>query len=188
MTLAINTNVYPKGGGFVFIESDGTKIVANTWDGVIAKVARYRTRAGLPAGDPRTEVIAQACSKNPGMCSQDNGEYKAKMVAASLKNRILLWLRDALAMHQEFVDDGERQRRAAICAGCPRNGQLPGGCQSCQQALDEIRKKIIGGRFFDARLHGCEVTGEYLPVSTHLVLYTVDLPEAPGNCWRKKTL
>lgn len=187
----INPNVFPK-GGFVFKDSDGTPIVGNSWEGVIARVAKYRARAGLAPGDPRAEVIAQACATNPVLCVHDNGEYGRKIVSASLKTRILKWLRDALAYkeagHMEFIEEEERKRRAAICAACPKNGALPTGCQSCNQALDEIRKKIIGGRFFDARLQGCEVTGEYLPVSTHIVVHAVDLPEAPGNCWRKRTL
>jgi hypothetical protein len=190
--ISINPNMYPK-GGYVFKESDGTSIVGSTWEGVVARVARYRQRAGLPAGDPTAEVYRQACANNPGLCTNDNGQYTKQMVTTSLKVRILSWLRNVLNDQSvpgrlEFVGEEERRNRAAICAKCPKNGSLPTGCQSCNSALEEIRKKIIGSRFHDARLQGCETLGEYLPVSTHLVSQTVENGELPGNCWRKRTL
>lgn len=189
--LAINSNVYPK-GGYVFTDSDGTKHPADSWPGVIARVRAYRKRAGLPEGDVAAEVISQACHTNPGLCRNEDGTYRENLNKATLKTRVLKWLstlRDAVKSQPlSFVSDEERKNRAAVCASCPQNNALPGGCSSCVKALTELRKSVMGNRFVDARLNGCNVLGEDLPTSVHLDQVRVTHGELPANCWRKTSL
>jgi hypothetical protein len=186
--LTINNNMYPK-GGHVFTDSDGTKHPADSWPGVIARVRKYRERAGLPIGDVSAEVIAQACQSNPGLCRESNAAYTEQLNKATLKTRVLKWL---TALRQQvqveppvFVPDEERKQRAAVCATCPANQSLPGGCSSCVKALDELRKTVIGRRIVDGRLNGCSILGEDLPTSVHLDAIRVHEGALPGNCWRK---
>jgi hypothetical protein len=186
----INNNVYPK-GGYVFTDSDGTRHPADSWPGVIARVRRYRERAGHPVGDVAAEVITQACQSNPGLCRQEDPTYAAMLNKATLKTRVLKWLsslRDLRASQPPvFVSDDERKQRAATCATCPANQPLPSGCSSCLKALTELRKSVIGTRLIDGRLNACSVLGEDLPTSVHLEQTRVTNGELPAHCWRKST-
>ena len=192
MSQSLNPNVYPK-DGYLFQDKDGAKIYGQNWNGVIARVVAYRRRAGYEAGDPLAEVIAQACARQPVLCVQSNPVNEAQLKVASLKSRILGWLAGVRARRDAgeppgFVNDAMAQERANICATCPRNTALPGGCGSCNAALKEIRQDILGTRPIDGRLSGCIVTGEDLPVTIYFNQTTVENGELPGHCWRKRTL
>jgi hypothetical protein len=189
----INVNLFPK-TGFIFKESDGTTIAGNTWAGVVSRVRAYRKRAGLPPGDPESEVRAQACQREPTICNEDDGQHAAAVKVASLKSRVLQWFASIRKSSKrdisEFVSFEKAQERANICAGCQFNQALPEGCSSCSQAIKELRQEVIGGRHVDSRLvnHGCSVLGSDLATQAWLDLLTVNQAELPGHCWRKRTL
>jgi hypothetical protein len=84
-------NLYPKDGYF-FKEQDGTNLRAGNWPLVIRKVVDYRRQARLAPGDPVTEVIAQACQRNPSYCYESN---RAAVPAprVTLKATVLKWRR-----------------------------------------------------------------------------------------------
>lgn len=189
MSQKINTNLFPKNSGYSFRDSDGTIIAGQSWPDVIGRLKWYRKHVGRPEGGAEEEVMAFACQQNPGLCSNEDDRYKQAVEKASLKERILRWLAFVLSVQAKgelgFVGDDERRQRADICATCPRNEALPSGCQSCNAALKELEGKIIGGRFHDARMHGCGVLGEYLPVVTNLQVVAVYNAALPGHCWRK---
>jgi hypothetical protein len=184
----INNNVFPK-GGFSFKDENNVTHTSNSWPGVIAKVQRFRERAGVPIGDVAAEVIAQACRVNPGLCRTENAVYAETLAKTTLKTRVLKWitaLREHVQVHPlVFVPDDERRNRANVCATCPGNNELPGGCQSCVKALNELRKATIGKRLLDARLHACGFLGEDLPTAVHLDSTRVANNDLPAHCWRK---
>lgn len=187
----INSNLYPK-EGFHFKDSDGTVIRADSWAGVIARVVKYRARAGLAPGDPPAEVIEQACRDNPGLCRTQSNVANLQLRKTSLKASVLKWIsglwesREAWPM--QFVENAEREKRSQICAKCPNNTALPGGCASCRAALDSLRKRLIGNRFIDGRLNACLILGEDLPLTVHLEHVALDNKELPNGCWRKRQL
>lgn len=181
----INPNIHPKGGHF-FVERDGAKIVANSWTGVIARVTKYRKRAGYAAGDPGREVIDQACLRNPGLCVDDNGTRQVQVKRASLRLRVLKWLAALQNEQFDFVAEQEAQRRAGVCAGCANNVDFSSGCGTCKLAVRESRKELLERRQTDARLNGCAVLGEDVAVSTWLESQAVENAELPGHCWRKR--
>lgn len=186
----INRNIYPKDGYF-FVESDGSRLFGDTWSGVIARVAAYRARAKLPPGDPANEVINQACVRNPGICHDTSDVTVQQTLRVSLKGRVLKWMNSQRQIPQDarrFVSEELRRARVAICAGCPKNEPLPGGCASCKAALKELRAEVIGKRPVDGRLNACSVLGEDLGSSSNLDLIAVEDGALPGNCWRKKTI
>jgi hypothetical protein len=189
----INPNIFPK-GGFKYKESDGTTIVGQTWAGVFARVAKYRKRAGLPEGNPEQDVTNQACASNPILCAEDSGERRKQLVRSTLKTRVLKWLMDLRtrnARGQEpisFVETEEMRRRATICSGCSNNQEVGGGCATCKATIKEARRLLLDRKFQDGRLHGCQILGEDLPVSSWLEDVTVENPELPDHCWRKRTL
>lgn len=184
----LNPNVYPKGGHY-FKESDGTKIVGQTWSGVVSRVANYRRRAGLPPGNPDQEVVDQACARDPSLCRNDNGVRAEQTKRASLKSRVLQWLALARANNESpSVPEEVARARANICASCHLNTEVGKGCGSCKQALGEARKEILGRTRQDARLHGCAETGEDNGVAVWLERPTIDSAALPPHCWRKRTL
>lgn len=190
----INPNIFPK-DGYYFSEKDGVKIVGSTWGGVIARVAAYRKRAGYTPGDPTREVMEQACNRNPGACSEENGAYRAAVTVASLKGRVLQWFMSLKKRRGKepisFVNDEEAARRRGVCRGCPFNTAIPEGCSSCRAAVSELRADIIGsGRYVDPVLvqHACSIIGSDLATSNWLDEVTEDIPQLPAHCWKKRTL
>lgn len=190
--LRINCNIYPKDGHF-FIESDGSTQRAGNWRAVIKKVTAYRQRARLPVGDVEREVMAQACSRNPGSCYDDRA-VQAPKPALTVKTRVLKWLFAFKATQERerlsYVGAPEAATRAGVCAACPKNTPLGvSTCATCKATLKEYRKQLLGGgRARDSRLGGCDVLGCDLVTAVHLDEVRVDNPALPGHCWRKKTI
>lgn len=192
MSAVINPNLYPK-SGYRFKDRDGTLIVGTSWVHVMKKVENYRKRAGLPPGNAEAEVMASACRDNPGYCSEVSEATIRQRAVVSLKGRVLQFLNIVRRQIEKgipfpMVERNEAGKRADICAKCPANAGLPEGCASCRATLNANRKAIIGGRTIDSRLNGCLHTGEDLPTSIWLDQQTAELPAAPANCWRKRTL
>lgn len=188
MTQSLNNNIYPK-GGYQFKDSDGTVIHADSWAGVIKRVALYRKRAGYPPGNPQEEVVAQACAKNPVICNQDPASHKAALNRQPLKGRVLMWLNGLRAdQGRQFVDEAVTRQRALICAGCPHNKEAGGGCASCRAAIKLLREEVIGRRFQDGRINACDVLGEDLPSSTNLEVQAVENADLPAYCWRRRSI
>lgn len=186
MTFRINLNLYPKNGGHVFKESDGTTHRADTWPGVIARVKLYRKRNNLPEGDPESEIYAQACQSNPSICSKETAETKRKQKEVSLKGRLLSWLSRKKQQKQlSFVDKDVMDRRSKTCASCPQNQALTEGCSSCRAAVAAMREELLGDRKINARLNGCVILGHDCAVAVHLDEVRVDEPDLPAHCWRK---
>lgn len=189
--LRINPNIPPK-SGYVFKTADGTRITGGSWKGTVARLRDYRKRNNILAGDPETEVMAQACVNNPAICHHDDGQRAVALKVASLKSRVLKWFSDirktARREISEFASAELAQERANVCAGCPQNQSLPEGCASCIAAVTELRKSVIGGRIADARIanHGCAVLGAELATQAWLQQITVENSELPARCWRKR--
>lgn len=187
----LNPNIYPKDGHF-FRDKDGVQHRADSWPGVIARVAKYRQRAGQPIGDPVREVTEQACSRYPLLCNDESGHHADAVKKSSLKSRVLGWMGLARAhkaeQRIEYVDAATANARAQTCATCPLNQSLSEGCASCRQALEEMRKEVLGRRPLDRRLNACLVLGEDLQTAAHLERPTTENAELPGHCWRKRTL
>lgn len=191
--MRIRANIYPK-GGHRFKERDGATLVSQSWAGVVARVRAYRKRNGIPAGDPERDVTEQTCVNNPSACYSDDGQYVATLKVTNLKSRVLAWfsqLRAQAAREPLLIGDQENAtNRANVCAGCPQNAALPDGCSSCKAAVRELRISIIGSLPADGRLvhHGCNILGADLATQVWLDLITVDNPDLPPCCWRRRSV
>lgn len=186
----INVNLFPKDGYF-FKEKDGTIIRASSsWRGVVARVIAYRKRNNLALGNATEEVHAQACERNPEAC-QDvlDGPTRQALKVATLKGRVLAWLGSMRARSREllFGDEKNMRARAAVCLNCPAHATIAGGCGSCKKAVRAVRQELLGPRPIDERLSGCSVLNEDCAISTWIDQPTVDNPELPGCCWRRKS-
>lgn len=191
MGRTINTNLYPS-KGYYFKDSDKSVHRADSWAGVIERVKKYRVRAGLAAGNPEAEVIEQACRDNPGLCHSEDSTASVQLRKTSLKTRVMKWMAGLWESREawpiQFVEGEERARRSGVCAKCKFNQSLPGGCASCSAAVSNLRKRLIGQRFVDGRLHACLVLGEDLPISVHMEHTAVENGELPPACWRKRQI
>lgn len=185
-----NPNIHPHSGYF-FRENDGTIIKASSsWGSVIARVTAYRRRNKIPIGNPKAEVHAQACERDPANCREDVDPIaKAALRVANLKGRALAWLAGLKARRETLLwGDGENAAaRANVCAGCPAHAPLAGGCGACKKALGAVRSDLMGGRPVDSRLAGCSVLGEDCAVSVWIDQPTVVNPELPACCWRRSS-
>lgn len=188
-----NINLFPS-GGFIFKTEDGVTITGSNWNGVAARLAAYRKRNGLPLGNPYTEVMDQACKRNPGYCHQSNGVTEAQLKIVSLKSRILKWFSDLKERRKrqptQFVNTHTSLLRAGECIRCPYNREIQEGCGSCRAALRELRSDAIEGRTPHDSLvmHGCEILGTDLAAAVHIDEVTIENPQLPPTCWRKKVL
>jgi hypothetical protein len=189
MRKTINVNLYPRDGYF-FKDADGAVIRATDWPKVKRKVAAYRTRAGRPVGNVDAEVDAQACMRNPAHCAEISDATLHQTKVSSMKGRVLQYLSFIRGLipgnRLPWANPRDAANRAAVCASCPNNTALPEGCSSCRAAVREMQKEILGGRTLDARLNGCCVLGESLPVSVWVDHDVVDSAELPPHCWRKR--
>ena len=129
---SLNPNLYPKGGYF-FINIDGARIFGDSWKGVEARTINYRKRAGQTIGNVWEEIVLQVCAREPVLCVESDAVYSATLKKTNLKTRVLGWFlrirekRDHEGLN--FVSDKTRNDRVNICAGCPKNQALPGGCE-----------------------------------------------------------
>lgn len=183
----INHNIYPK-GGYRFKDADGSvHVAAEGWSGVIKRVIAYRRRKGIPIGDVAAEVIAQACSNNPVLCQDENGQRQIQLKKSSLKSKILAWLAWLRGYDgKSYVEEPLARERANICATCPHNQAFQDGCASCRATVNELRQQILGSkRFIDGRLNACMMIEEDLPTVVHLEMVALPRDELPGHCWRK---
>lgn len=188
----INVNLYPK-DGYIFEDKDGSLHRSHkSWTDLIARVADYRKRNGLPEGDPKNEVHEQACQRNPNYCSEQPEKFimPPETRRQSMKVQILRWLADLRPRIQalRFVPPNEAQARTEVCLKCPRKSSLPTGCSSCRAAVREIRSELLGSRKFDERLNnlGCEAIGLDLGTATQLDMQRIDDPSLPSYCWMKR--
>lgn len=184
--MRINKNLYPP-EGYYFIDTDGARIFGDSWPGVITRTRQYRERQGRPVGDVDAEVTTQACARAPSICHEVGAIEKKARVIASLKSRVLRWFRE-LEPERAFVTVETWKQRATICAECPHNQPLPGGCSTCRAAVAELRKSVLDRRPNDGRLNACSILGEDLPTAAHMERPAVANPGLPDRCWRKKLI
>jgi len=191
VNIRINFNLYPR-DGFMFLEADGARIIADSWPKVFEKVKSYRERNGIPLGDVEAEVVAQACQRNPAFCTHETQDMRNQTRKVSLKGRVLAWLSRTVGRKEKtplvFVGEAEAKERARICNVCPHNSGFADGCSSCKAAVRSYRDTLIGTARAKAPLNGCAILGEDLEVSTRIEEVRVSNNELPGHCWRKISL
>ena len=189
----INVNIFPPDGRF-YKDADGTIFRAESWNGVIKKVEDYRRRNNMPMGNAEEEVIAQACQRNPNLCSEATGRQKVPPKGLSLKDRALRWLSEWLKRKKSgqpvsFVREEDARNRARVCAPCMKNQAMGNGCSACKQAFKGMREEVTEGRkLIDERLGGCDALGIELKTAIWLDEPAVPNDQLPAHCWRKRTL
>lgn len=183
MKLANKTVVPP--GGFYYVRKNGSRVVASSWPELLAK-----------AGDERDLVEEQVCSRLDGeWCQGDNGEALPRrgralglMDIITMTKTLLQWGRQGM----ELVEAPEAEKRARVCARCPKNTPVS-GCKGCFfRPVREAIKGFKGGRrtTMDEALHVCEACGCSLEVKVWFPLGVLwkNMPkkvkdELHEDCW-----
>jgi len=188
--IRINVNLYPS-NGFVYKNPDGTLLRSSKgWNDLITRVKVYRKVNNLERGDPEKEIHQQACENNPSLCSEQNPTPPVPIVGGgrkSLKGKALAWQMETRRHKKQlaFVTPEEAKRRADICAKCPHNVDVSGGCGTCRRAFSEAREDILSRRVIDSRLNACDRLGLDTAVAVHLDEPRVNDPDLPAVCWKK---
>lgn len=189
MNWSFNPNLYPP-DGYVFEDSDGVKHRGDSWKDLFRKVGEYRARNGKPKGDIEAEVNTQHCAKTPGLCHAPPG-LPPTPLASGINHRVLNWLSHVLTNRRQtgtpiLVASPEAERRAAICAVCPRQQTLSSACEACLNSVRDARKVLLDGRTpVNRGLSPCGTLGEDTFVSVHLDLPPEADPALPPKCWRR---
>jgi hypothetical protein len=90
------------------------------------------------------------------------------------------------------VPQAEAERRASICATCPYNRGLAGGCAACQKAVNLIREEVLhNSTAYDGNLQACAICHCDNRATVHIPISTLET--VPHNfsiaswCWRNPT-
>lgn len=186
-----NPNIPPP-NGIRFLNNDGTKITANTWERLERKVIEYRKQIGGKTDGVWDEIVAQVCAGSPGFCRDESGRAVAEAkVRENVKARVMQWLGKTanLARQKRLpkVSDARAKERARACMACPKRQQTDVGCAGCRNNVDNLRKVVLNNQNSVSNgLGGCDVTGEDLASAIHLKLDVLPPDNLPDYCWRRK--
>lgn len=188
MSFRPNPNLYPE-GGYIFVESDGTRFRGESWKDLIKRVTEYRARNGQEKGDPEAEIFTQYCTRMPNHCGM---QAPRPVVPHSMtfNQKVLQWFSSLLEWKRKNplprCTDGEAARRAAICARCPMQRSLVESCESCIRTIRHGRKTLLDGQASrHQNLQPCAALGEDCMVSVHIDQPKVPDSSVPAECWRK---
>jgi len=172
------------------------RLEGTSFEDVAKRVLQHRLTNGKAPGDPAQELIDYVCGSWPHFCRDTNPPEipaSAGQPTAGLATRCANWI----AAFYEYArgDKGvplkESQRRANICAACPKNQPFFGGCGSCVSNIQRLffvwrrdrplpREGELGACFVIGQHNGSAVLSEKLPPLTDEIRERL-----PDNCWRK---
>lgn len=186
----------PPGGWKYTQAQSGLDIFGGDYYDLREKVRKHRQINRYQTGpELDQEIQEQLCSKmsaaaRAAFCRDCDTSVQIK--ALSLEDiKHFLKVAKSWVAKPSFVSQSEANRRAEICASCPKN--LPiAGCRACQN-LVKWTIGLIGQRStpFDGKLGGCEVCGCGNQAQVHLPLpilakgITPEM-EFPDWCWKLK--
>lgn len=178
----------------------GADFIRNAWDLLRGDVTSHTKGNGYPPVSDE-EIETQ-------MCENMGEEIKKRFcigdgltVKGGFHWRELLSGTQALANHilngRKVVDQEEAERRATICAACPRNSAFSKPCGGNCPELETIVQAVVGGgkTTLDDKLEACSVCGcvlralVWVPGAQLSTSTDADFIEkAPENCWKRAEL
>lgn len=198
MKLASRSQVPP--GLFRFRHPiSGHEMSRHAWDLLRSDVTAHTTANNYPEVTD-DEIESQMCER---MGNKIAAQYCGDGNGLSVNGITLGW-RDILQGTQAMasfiiagrplVDQGEAERRAAICATCPRNVGFSKPCDGICGELQKVVESIVGagGTSLDGKLESCSVCKCHLKSKVWIpleILRKSDAPEHQGQypdfCWQK---
>lgn len=192
------TSVVPP-GGFHFREKHAGSEIELTGDSIetlALALEKYRAFNGIPAGNPRQDIVDYICGNWPHFCSDDSPTFTVgtpQSITAPLSRRVADWTTRLWNLGAEnFVRTDEAERRAAICRACPLNQDFrAGGCASCVDNADRLVFIWLAGRKVADKdsLKACRATGAHLQAdvfaSRHPGMQDPEVAALAPGCWKK---
>lgn len=189
-------NQVPPGGVYSFRTPDTDAFFSSSesLDALIRVVRAHYASVGKPEPADLPALIEDfVCrSVDPSFCEGDHEgrpQNKPLTVWHVLDFTRLLFQKLRTADGDFYVPRGEAERRAGICAKCPKNAI--GICTACTGIKAQFASLLSSRKTaYDSRLHVCTVCGCYLPAKVHINSKYLDSVERnwgelPDNCWRK---
>jgi hypothetical protein len=181
-------------GGFHFMEGEH-RIESHSYQALADAVLQYRINNKLPVGNPLREVFDYVCNNHPHFCTSPTLPNQGSK--QTLASRVATWMAQlyqssrSILIEFAFVEQGEADRRAAICAKCPLNEDWRQGCGSCRESTKQIGFTFRAGRKSkdEGGLMACSVTGQENATAVWLKAPPSLSPEThnqlPEHCWRR---
>lgn len=190
----------PHGGIWNFPDPrDGQLVQANRYDLLETKLKAKSKANGWPIGLGWSEWIEDIlCRSHPDECSPDGQKSvhrRRRMDLWDVLHGTKVMLAHKLA-GSPIVDQAEADRRANICAVCPRNVTFAKPCSGICQELRNLASTTIGSRKVaqENKLEQCDICGCWLHVAVWFPLeiqckgttetQRQEFAELP-NCWKQ---
>jgi hypothetical protein len=159
---------------------DGVWFSAPDRFALAAKVRDHREANNQPLGNPLQEVLDFNIAKTRTV--------HPKKIDRTLRELVVKWLESKLRTKPKYVDLDEANRRAAICATCPRNimGWQEGEkCVRCKENANRATAIILMGRPQHRPIGACELLKQSNTAAVWLDEAKVQDENLPDFCWRK---
>lgn len=195
MRRPLNTNLVPAGGWSVTIPNAGPEIRAWNWIEFIVEIRKRLEANNLDVHDWKARTIDLMCQQRPDIEQEDMDEPVTRTVTGDDLKRFVVAMYETWKEGAVAVDHAEQDRRASICASCPKriNVSCMGGCGRIAEALSEM---IIGCRAkVYPELHKtscgvCSCECSTIVMFPLEILQKVDaktkfpVGQFPAHCWR----
>lgn len=186
--------------GWVYEEPSTGKVFSNIVKTVLINdVTNYRIDRGIPVGDVAQDIeefiCAKASVKYPGICQEviPPAQVTKKSFdvddVRSFGNSVAHILKSG-----SVVSQGEANRRATICAGCPLNGKVS-GCTGCSQIASFVLT-ILGAKktphdkyLMQCKNCGCALAAKIWITKSDLMErqeVEANMATYPDHCWMKQ--
>jgi hypothetical protein len=184
----------PPGGHHFVDHSTGVavRIEGASTEDVAKKVLEFRLSNQKAPGNPLLEVSNFICESWPHFCRETDPKPAAAVVGgkAHISIRVATWMAAFIRFAQadRGVHQSTAERRAAICAQCPKNVSFSSGCGACQDSIKRLAfvwkrdretayDEQLGACSLTDQHNGCAVFAEKLPPT--------ETESLPAHCWRK---
>lgn len=180
-----------KAGWFYPVEQTKVVLVSVGWKTLVKETREHLRGNDLPVPpDLNEQMMAWYCSTVGGVACGEPPPVAPHDLRA-LAERFLRTAKKFVFDGGQKVPQEEAERRAAICATCPKNTHAD-WCSGCfLTSLTASAVKMVSGwtTSQDAKLQSCSVCGCRLSLKTHLSLESMRYRELdglwPDHCWAK---
>lgn len=175
----------------------GAEFIRNSWENLRGDVTAHTTGNHYPPVSD-DEIEQQMCENMGDAIKARFCIGDGKSVNSGLHWRDILQgtltMASFLIAGRPLVSQEEAERRASICAKCPRNTQFTRPCGGLCEELRVATESIIGskGTSLDGKLESCSVCKCHLKSKVWVpleILQRHDSPEHqaeyPDFCWQK---
>ena len=205
----VTAMVMPGGWHYYNPLKDGKqhKIEAQSYEELERTVLRFRLEqivlVDATRADPESvaeDIKAYICTHFPNSCVDRaaghpsdlpaiNGDEQTFRQFIPLISRIAEWFGNLSITPRAFVAPATADKRAGICASCPRNIRFETTCGPCNQQIRTNTIHLLGHRTtrFDSQLLGCRELGHSNRAAVWLDLEPVSSENLPHPCWMRTT-